>query len=161
MKAQSILPYWNQENASSSQRWKTLAGLFNDYSSLSLSENPSWNLWDLKPENRGGILFPFDASIDGRVEPSIFAFSHNFIWILQERVALLFFVGFIVVFEEIYTSMACDLAISERTVFAFFSLPTVVFFALWFVKFFLTYFKASTSCGLFSLCYLWYFRTLV
>ena len=122
MKAQSILPFWNQENALSSQRWKTLAGLFNDYSSLSLSENPSWldswrNLWDLRPEkteNKGGNLFPFDASIDGRVEPqllwcpkpSIFAFSHNVIWILLS--SLLFFVGFIVVIEENYTSVACD-----------------------------------------------------
>ena len=37
----SILPFWNQENASSSQRWKTLANLFNDCSSLSLPETPS------------------------------------------------------------------------------------------------------------------------
>ena len=101
MKAQSILPFWNQENASSSQRWKTLAELFNDYSSSSLSENPSWldswrHLWDLKPENEGGNLSPFDASIDGRVEPqllwcrkpSMFAFSQNLIWILQERVVV-------------------------------------------------------------------------
>ena len=159
MKAQSILPYWNQENASSSQRWKTLAGLFNDYSSLSLSENPSWNLWDLKPENRGGILFPFDASIDGRVEPSIFAFSHNFIWILQERVV-------VALLRRLHRSLWGNLYfyglwLGDIWYLAFFSLPTVVFFALWFVKFFLTYFKASTSCGLFSLCYLWYFRTLV
>ena len=37
----SILPFWNQENASSSQRWKTLAELFNDCSSLSVPETPS------------------------------------------------------------------------------------------------------------------------
>ena len=33
--------------------------------------------------------------------------------------------------------------------FAFFSLQTVVFLALWFVNFFLTFFKASTSYGYF------------
>ena len=95
----SILPFWDQENASTSQGWKTLAELFNDCSSLSVPETPSWldswrNLWDLKPENEGGNLFPFDAAIDERVEPQllwcrklpIFAFSHFFIWILQERV---------------------------------------------------------------------------
>ena len=96
MKAFAFL---NQENASSSQGWKTLAELFKDCSSLSVPETPSWldswrNLWDLKSENEGGNLFPFDAAIDGPVEPQllwfrklpIFAFSHFFIWILQERV---------------------------------------------------------------------------
>ena len=37
----------------------------------------------------------------------------------------------------------------ELTIFAFFSLLTVVFLALWFVNFFLTLFKASTSYGYF------------
>ena len=52
----SILPFWNLKNASSSQRYRTLAELFNDCSSL--SETPTWwdsrrNLWHLKPENEG------------------------------------------------------------------------------------------------------------
>ena len=38
---------------------------------------------------------------------------------------------------------------SELTIFAFLSLLTVVFLALWFVNFFLTFFKASTSYGYF------------
>ena len=38
---------------------------------------------------------------------------------------------------------------SELTIFAFFSLLTVVFLALWFVIFFLTFFEASTSYGYF------------
>ena len=66
----------------------------------------------------------------------------------------LFFVDFIVVVEEIYTSdlWSVTFAKSERTIFAFFSKLTVsVFLALWFVNFFLTYFKANTSYGLFSL----------
>ena len=95
----NLLPVWNQENASSSQRWKTVADLFNDRSTLSVPETASWldlwrNLWDLKLENEGGNFFSFDAAIDGWGEPQLlwcrklqmFAFSHNFIWILQERV---------------------------------------------------------------------------
>ena len=38
---------------------------------------------------------------------------------------------------------------SELTIFAFFSFLTVVFLAQWFVNFFLTFFKASTSYGYF------------
>ena len=38
---------------------------------------------------------------------------------------------------------------SELTIFAFFSFLTVVFLALWFVSFFLAFFKASTSYGYF------------
>ena len=38
---------------------------------------------------------------------------------------------------------------SELTIFAFFSLLAVVFLALWFVSFFLAFFKASTSYGYF------------
>ena len=38
---------------------------------------------------------------------------------------------------------------SELTAFAFFSFLTVVFLAQWFVNFFLTFFKASTSYGYF------------
>ena len=37
----------------------------------------------------------------------------------------------------------------ELTIFAFFSFLTVVFLARWFVNFFLTFFKASTSYGYF------------
>ena len=40
--------------------------------------------------------------------------------------------------------------------FALFGLLTVVFLALWFVNFFLTYFKASTSYGLFMIDYVTY-----
>ena len=112
MKAQclntrSILPFWNQENASSSERWKTLAELFNDCSALSVPETPLWldswrNLWDLKPKNEGGKLFSFDAAIEGRVEPRflwcwimpISAFPDNFIWILQEGVVVALLCGF-------------------------------------------------------------------
>ena len=171
----SILPFWDQENASTSQGWKTLAELFNDCSSLSVPETPSWldswrNLWDLKPENEGGNLFPFDAAIDERVEPQllwcrklpIFAFSHFFIWILQERVIVALLRGLHRSrWGKSILLWPVTLAISERTMFAFFILLTVVFLALWFVNFFLTYFKASTSYGLLSLCYLWYFRLLV
>ena len=39
---------------------------------------------------------------------------------------------------------------SNRTIFAFFTFLTVVFLAQWFVNFFLTFFKASTSYGYFS-----------
>ena len=61
----------------------------------------------------------------------------------------LFFVGFIVVVEEIYTS---NLRPVTFAISAFFSLLTVnVYLALCIVNFFLTYFKASTSYGLFSL----------
>ena len=72
----SILPFWKQENASSSQRQKTLTELFNDCSSLSvpvtLSQLDSWrNFWGLQPENEGGNLFSFDASINGWVEPRL------------------------------------------------------------------------------------------
>ena len=43
---------------------------------------------------------------------------------------------------------------SELTIFAFFSFLTVVFLAQWFVNFFLTFFKASTSYGYFHyVCY--------
>ena len=38
---------------------------------------------------------------------------------------------------------------SKLTIFAFFSLLTIVFLALWFVNFFLTFFKACTSYGYF------------
>ena len=38
---------------------------------------------------------------------------------------------------------------SKLTIFAFFSFLTVVFLARWFVNFFLTFFKASTSYGYF------------
>ena len=169
----SMLPFWNQEIAPSSQRWKTLAELFNDCSSLSVPETPSWldtwrNLWDLKPENEGGNLFPFDAVIDGRVEPQllwcrklpIFAFSHFFIWTLQERVVVAL-VGFIVVVEEIYASVACDFGDIWAYNVCFLQLADCCFSCTMIRNFFLTYFKASTSYGLFSLCYLWYFRPLV
>ena len=71
----SILPFWNK-NSSGSQRWKTLAELFNDCSSLSVRETPSqlesWrNFWGLQPENEGGNLFSFDASINGWLEPRL------------------------------------------------------------------------------------------
>ena len=77
------LPFWNQENTSSSQRWKTLAELFNNCSSLSaVPETPSWldswrNLWDLKPENEGGNLLFFDTAIDGGVEPQYCLISYR------------------------------------------------------------------------------------
>ena len=95
----SMLPLWNQENASSSQRWKTLAELFNDCSSLSVPETPSWldswrNLWDLKPENEGGNLFSFDAVLEPqllwcrKLPTAICFFSKFYLDILQERVVV-------------------------------------------------------------------------
>ena len=64
----------------------------------------------------------------------------------------LFFVRFIVVVGEIYTSVACAFGDIWANNVCFLSLLTVVFLALWFANFFLTYFKASTSYGLFSSC---------
>ena len=40
-KKYTAIKFWNQENASSSQRWKTLADLFNECLSLSVSETAS------------------------------------------------------------------------------------------------------------------------
>ena len=131
----SILPFSDQENASSSQRSKTLAKLFNDCSSLSVSETPSpldsWgDFWDLQPENEGGNLISFDTAIDGWVEPQLlwcwklpvlikyniciisalrFSLFHLALAYYKTESSSLFFVGFIVVVEEIYTSVACDI----------------------------------------------------
>ena len=95
---------------------------------------------------------------------SIFAFSHNFIWILQESHRCSSSSASSLVVEEIYTSVVCvcfgDIWAYNVSFFSL-SLLTVVFLLLWFINFFLTYFKATTSYGLFSLCYLWYFRPLV
>ena len=102
--SRSILPFWNQENASSSQRWKTLAELFNDCSSLSVPETSSqldsWRnyFFNLRFTTRNWrrqfvffrrchrwvsgatvVVMSETASIN-----IIFAFS--FVWILQERV---------------------------------------------------------------------------
>ena len=78
-----------------------------------------------------------------------FAFSQNFIWILQERVVVallrrlhrsrwgnLYFWSVVCDFREIWAYNFCFLQLAD---------------CLWFVNFFLTYFKANTSYGLFSL----------
>ena len=67
----------------------------------------------------------------------------------------LFFVGFIVVIEEIYTCGLWHLALYS-TIFAFFSLLTVVFRALWFVNVLFTFFKASTSYGYYGIFTHWF-----
>ena len=78
---------------------------------------------------RGGNLFSFDAVIDGWVEPQLlwcwklpvlikyniciisvlrFSLFHLALAYCKTESSSLFFVGFIVVVEEIYTSVACD-----------------------------------------------------
>ena len=75
-------------------------------------------LWFLALENEGGNLFSFDAAIDRQVEPQLLCcqklpispflnYFRNFVWILQERVSSLFFVGFIEVVKENNTSVVC------------------------------------------------------
>ena len=70
----------------------------------------------------------------------------NFGYFVLLRFAFTTFVDFIVVVEKIYTSVAWDFGDKFWTYnLSFFSLRTVVFLALWFVNFFPTFFKASTS----------------
>ena len=124
----------------------------------------------IKTRKWGGDLFSFDAAIDGWVELrllwcrklppvlNIFAPALGFllfIWILQERVI-------VALLRRRHRSRwgnlyLCGLCQSWRYIlnlqyvrFAFFSLLTVVFLAQWFVNFFLTFVKASTTtCGYF------------
>ena len=160
----SILPFSNQENASSSH---LLSCLTTVHHCLFLRTFHNWireeifEIWSQKMKET--ICFLLMLSSMGEWSHSCWmsetANCHLlFLKILfgycKRESSSLFFVGFIGVVEEIYTSdlWPVTFAISERTMFAFFSLLTVnVFLALWFVNFFLTYFKSSTSYGLFSL----------
>ena len=65
----------------------------------------------------------------------------------MEKSSSLFFVGFIVVVKETYTSVACDFCDMFWTYNPCFL--QLAFLALWFVNFFLTFFKASTNYGYF------------
>ena len=77
---------------------------------------------------------------------------HYFIWpTARVIVALLRWIGFIVVVKDIYSSVARDIGdmLWTYNLCFFFSFLAVVFLAQWFVNFFLTFFKASTSYGYF------------
>ena len=148
--------------------------MFNDCSSSSVPETPSqldsWrNFWNLQPKNVGGNLFSFDAAIDGGVETQLlwcwklpvlikynvcvfsalrYSLYHLALAYCRRESSSLFFVGFIIVVLWPVT-LAIYSNLFELTIFDFFSLLTVVFLALWFPNFFLTFFKASTSYGYF------------
>ena len=130
----SMLPFWNQEIAPSSQRWQTLAELFNDCSSLSVPETPIMAGFMKKSLTfetrkwRRQFVFFWRCRGATVVAMSETANCHLlFLKILfgfcKRESSSLFFVDFIVVVEEIYTSdlWSVTFAKSERTIFAFFS----------------------------------------
>ena len=113
---------------------KTLAELFNDCSSLSVAKTPSqldsWRkFWDLQPDNeQGAICFLLTLPslgewthsccdvgncqyyvniIMGYCSALRFSLFHLTLAYCKRESSSLFFVGFIVVVEEIYTSVPC------------------------------------------------------
>ena len=130
----SMLPFWNQEIAPTSQRSQTLAELFNDCSSLSRPHH-GWiheeifDIWN--PKMKEAICFLLTLSWShsccdvGNCQLP-FAFSQNFIWILQERVVVallrrlhrsrwgnLYFWSVVCDFREIWAYNFCFLQLAD------------------------------------------------